>query len=310
MSISPVAFRSQYSQLFGSSMLPVLEELFSLEMSMHPSRREQLFKKVAWDRDIWQSSEMHDMDLFSEVAEGTEYPLKRPKQGAAKTLSMVKYGLGFSISREMVEDGKFELIGDMVRKLAKSGMESQEIQAMNIFNNGFSTETTADGVALFSTAHTLPSGGTFRNRPTTYADLSESSLQTALSDFEQVFVGDSGIIYNMKPKVLLVHPDNKRYAMELIGSELKADTSDNNMNSIKGDGLVVVSSPHLTDADAWFLLADAPETGLRIIERNALSTQAAPEAVGFLSDTIVYKSSYREKIGVTHPYGIYGNEGV
>jgi len=310
MSISPVAFRSQYSQLFGSSMLPVLEELFSLEMAMHPSRRDQLFKKVAWDRDIWQSSEMHDMDLFSEVAEGTEYPLKRPKQGAAKTLSMVKYGLGFSISREMVEDGKFELIGDMVRKLAKSGMESQEIQAMNIFNNGFSAETTADGVAVFSSSHTLPSGATFRNRPTTYADLSESSLQTALSDFEQVFVGDSGIIYNMKPKVLLVHPDNKRYAMELIGSELKADTTDNNMNSIKGDGLVVVSSPHLTDADAWFLLADAPETGLRIIERNALSTQAAPEAVGFLSDTIVYKSSYREKIGVTHPYGIYGNQGV
>lgn len=307
---APVAFRSQYSHLFGSSMLPVLEEIFSAELEQHPSRRDQLFKVVPWDRDIWQSSEMHDLDLFSEVAEGTEYSLKRAKQGASKTLTMVKYGLGFSISREAVEDGKFDLIGDMVRKLARSGRESQEIQAMNIFNNGFSTETTADGVSVFNSSHTLPSGLTFRNRPTAYADLSESSLQTALSDFEQIFIGDSGIIENVKPRILLVHPSNKRYAMELIGSELKADTPNNNMNSLKGDGLIVVSSPHLTDSDAWFLLADAPSTGLRIIEREALSTAAAPEAVGFLSDTIVYKSSYREKIGVTHPKGIYGNSGA
>lgn len=307
---SPVAVRNQYSDLFGSGMLPVLEELFMSEMARHPSRRGELFKTVSTDRDIWQSSELHDLPLFDQVNEGTEYSFKRSKQGANKTLVVNKYGLGFSISEEMVDDGKFDLIGDMARKLAKSGMESQEIQAMNVFNNGFSTETTADGVALFSTAHTLPSGGTYRNKLSTDADLSESSLQQALSDFETAQVGDSGIIYNVRPRILLVHPDNKRYAMELIGSDLKADTSDNNLNSMKGDGLRVVSSPHLTDRDFWALQASPEETGLRIISRKPLETKAAGSDVGFVTDSILYKARYREKIGAIHGFGLMGSSGA
>jgi hypothetical protein len=310
MSLSPVALRSQYGDLFGAGMLPVLEELFMAEIERHPSRRDALFKIIGWDRDIWQSSEIHDLDLFNQIAEGSEYTFKRPKQGAHKTLTVNKYGLGISISEEMVDDSKFDLIGDMVRKLARSGMEGQEIQAMNIFNNGFSTEVTADGVSVFNASHTLPSGLTFRNQAASSADLSETSLQTAMSDFETIFVGDSGIIYNIKPKVLLVHPSNKRYAKELVGSELKADTADNNMNSLREDGLQVISSPHLTDQDAWFVLASPEETGLRIIQRKPLETKAAGPDVGFASDAILYKSRYREAIGVTHPYGIYGNPGA
>lgn len=310
MSLSPVAVRNQYGDLYGSSMLPVLEELFVSEMARHPSRREQLFKVVPWDRDIWQSSELHDLPLFDQVSEGAEYSFRRSKQGANKTLVVNKFGLGFSVSEEMVDDGKFDLIGDMARKLAKSGMESQEIQAMNIFNNGFSTETTADGVALFSTAHTLPSGGTYRNKLSTDADLSESALQQAMSDFETQFVGDSGIIYNVRPRVLLVHPDNKRYAQELVGSDGKPDTADNNMNSLKGDGLIVVSSPHLTDPDAWFLQAAPAETGLRIIQRKPLETKAAGPDVGFVTDSILYKARYREKIGAIHGFGVFGSSGA
>ena len=307
---APVAIRSQYSHLFGSSMLPVLEEMFRLEIEQHPSRREMLFKKVAHDRDIWQSSELHDLDLFAVVGEGSDYTFKRPKQGASKTLTVVKYGLGVSISEEMVADGKMDLVGDMIRKLGRSAKESQEIQAMNVFNNGFSSVTTADGVALFSASHTLPSGGTLRNVLSTAADLSVTSLDTMLSDFETVFVGDSGIIYRLMPKNLVVHSSNRRYAMELIGSELKADTADNNMNSLKGEGLQVVSSPHLTDTDAWFLTAAPVETGLRIIERTPIETKAAGPDVGFSTDSIYYKSRYREVIGAIHPFGVMGTAGA
>jgi hypothetical protein len=307
---SPVAFRSQYSHLFGADMLPVLEELFMMEAAQHPSRREQLFKVVPTDRDIYQSSEMHDLPLFNQISEGSEYSFQRAKQGASKTLSVDKWGLGFSVSEEWVDDGKFDLIGDLIRKLAKSGRESQEIQAMNIFNNGFGSETTADGVALFSTAHTLPSGGTFRNKPSSDADLSVSSLETALADFEQVFVGDSGIIEFYKPRILLVHPNSKRYAMELVGSDLKADTADNNMNSLKSDGLIVVSSPHLTDTDAWFLVGDKSDHGLRIVQRKPMETMADDGSNGFATDSILYKARYREKIGALHAKAIYGSSGA
>ena len=310
MSNAPVFRRDQYSDLYGANMLPVLEEMFFSEMEQHPSRRDELFKVVDTDRDIWQSSEIHDLELFSEIAEGADYNFVRGKQGASKTLTPVKYGLGFSISEEAVEDGKFDMIGDHVKKLARSAKESQEISAMNIFNKAFTSETTADGVAICSTSHTLPSGGTLRNRLSTDADLSVASLETALTDFETVFVGDSGIIYKLMPKVLLVHPSNKRLAKELIGSDLKAETADNNMNSFKEEGLRVVSSPHLTDLDAWFMLAAPTDTGLRIVRRSGIETKGAGPDAGFISDSILYKSRYREAIGATNPYGILGTTGA
>lgn len=291
-------------------MLPVLEEIFKGELEQYPSLREKLFKVVDTDRDIWQASELHDMELFNQIAEGSEYSFKRPKQGANKTLVIAKHGLGFSISEEMVSDGKFSLVSDMTRMLAESAKESQEIQAMNIFNNGFGTETSADGQFVFDTDHSLPSGGTFRNELAAAADLSATSLDQALTDFATVFVGDSGIIKKMRPRVLLVHESQRRYAQELVGSELKPDSADNNMNSLKGEGLMVVSSPHLTDTDAWFLLADPAKTGLRIVRRTGIETKAAGADVGFTTDTILYKSRYREKIGVTHPYGIFGSPGA
>jgi phage major head subunit gpT-like protein len=229
--MSSVFLRDNYSDLFGADMLPVLEEMFRSEMDMHPSLRSNLFKTVSTDRDIWQATALHDMALFSEVAEGTDYSFQRPKQGASKTLKPVKYGLGFSISEEAVDDGKFDYIADAIRKMARSARESQEIQAMNIFNNGFSSETASDGVAVFSTSHTLPSGSTWRNRLSTDADLTASSLDQMLTDFGTQQVGDSGIIYNPKPKVLLVPYGLKRYANELIGSDLKADTDENNLRA-------------------------------------------------------------------------------
>lgn len=307
---APVFVRGNYSDLFSSSQLPVLEALFRWELSQYDSKREKLFNVRKTDRDIYQTSELADLPLFSSIPEGTDYTYSTVRQGASKTIVPVKYGMGFSISEEAVDDGKFDHIADMVKKLAKSGRESQEIAAMNILNNAFGSSTVADGLALCHTAHTLPSGSTFRNRMSTDADLSESALQTALTDFETQFVGDTGIIYSIKPKYLIVAPANMRYARELLGSDGKPDTADNNMNSLKSDGIEVVCSPHLTDSDAWFLSAEKSQTGLDIISRKGIQTKAAGPDAGFDNDSIKYKSSYREKVDCVHAYGIYGSTGA
>lgn len=299
--------RPQFSDLYGSSMLPVLEELFRQEFAEASSIREQIFKVVSHDRDIWQATETHDLPLFNEMAEAEDYAYVGMKQGYNKTLSMVKYGLGASISEEAIDDGKFDLVADLMRRMARSARESQEISAMNIFNNGFASELSSDGQAVFASGHLLPSGGTFRNKPSSAADLSVSSLETALTDFETQFVGDSGIYYRIMPKILLVHPSNRRLAKELIGSDLKPETTDNNLNSFKEEGLMVMSSPRLTDQDAWFLLGAPSDTGLRIVSRSPIQTKSNEH---FDNDTIKYKSRYREKIGVTHAYGVYGNAGA
>lgn len=320
--MSPKFLRDNYSDLYGIDMLPVLEEVFRFELSQHPSRREMLFQKKSTSRDIWQATAMHDLPLLQQVSEGQDYSFEAPAQGASKTLKPVKFGLGVSISEEAAEDGKFDEIADMIRKLAKSARESQEIQAMNIFNNGFSGggETSSDGQPVFSASHALPSGGSFSNLLTSAADLSDTSLEAMLVQFETAFVGDSGIKYQIRPRNLIVTPSNKRLAMELIGSDLRARTVEadsgdgitnvNNMNSLREDGLRVVSSVHLTDDDAWFLSAEPSDTGLRIISRKDIETKAAGPDAGFLNDSILYKCRYREKIGVTEAYGVMGTPGA
>ncbi len=319
MSASPVILKTNYADLFGEDMLPVLEEIFQTEFARHPDRWPSLFQVRSTDRDIWQSSEIHDMPLFQTVAEGTDFPFERQKQGSSKTFVIIKHGLGFSISLEAMEDGKFDFIADGVRKLGSSASESREIETMNVVNNGFTTELTADGVSLFNIAHTLPSGGTYRNKLSADADLSTSSLEQMLTDYETQFVGDTGIIKNIRPRILLVHPSNKRLAKELVGSELKPDTATlgatgitniNNMNSFKEEGIVVMSSPHLTDLDAWFLISEPSENGLRVIQRSPVETIAAGSDAGFVNDSILYKSRYRWEVGAIHGYGSFGTTGA
>lgn len=307
----PKFIRGNFTDFFSDSMLPLLEEVFFSELQRHPSVREEVFNMVPWDRDIWQYSEVHDMSLFSSVDEGADYSFDSPKQGYDKTLTIVKYGLGFSITEEAVEDQKYNFIMDGVKKLAKSAKETQEQAAMDIFNNGFSTETCADGVAVFSTSHTTPTGTySIANRPSTDVDLSFTSLSNALSAFKKYYRGDSGIYYRMMPKYLLVPTELELYANQLVKSSLEADSANNNINPFQ-NGLQVISSPHLTDSDAWFLISDKVDHTLDVIVRKAIETKAAAsDSVGFLNDAVLYKTRYREKIGVMNACGIYGTTGA
>lgn len=311
---APQILRAQFPDLFTEDALPALEELFLSTYNQHPMVRDQIFKKEMTQKDIWQYSEIHDMPLFSETPEGTEYTFGRPKQGYDKTLKPVKFGSGFSISEETVDDGNISYVGDMVRKLARSARESKEVTGMNVINNGFSTETTADGVALFSNSHTLPSGGTYDNLAAA-ADISDTALRNMRSQFETEWTGDTGIKELIQPRVVLVHSDNRLLANELLDSQLRVNdvSSDNgptnSMNGLSREGLMVISSPHITDTNSYYMIAAPDETGLRIISRSELETKAAGPDAGFMTDSILYKARYREKVGAVHAKGIIGSAG-
>lgn len=178
------------------------------------------------------------------------------------------YELAFRASKEALDDEQEEVVSDAARALGSSMTYTYDVDHANLFNNGFASTTGApDGVVLFSTAHPLVGGGTEQNALTTAADLSVAALRTALNDIADT-VDDAGKLIHWRPKVLLVPYELKWLAQELIGSTLRADTADNAINAFKDDGLSIVSSPHLTDADAWFLLAEASKHNVRTYWRE------------------------------------------
>lgn len=307
MANAPVILKGNHSQLYGPNMLPALEELFRAELDLHPSRRDALFTMKKITSDLYQASSLEGLPLFSSMSEGEDYSYQSVRQGASKNIAPVKYGLGFSISEEAIEDGKIDMIAHGVQAMARSARESQEIQAMAIFNNGFSSVTTPDGAALFSTTHSNPSGLTFRNKAASDLDLSQSALEAAWNDMETQFIDDNGLIQYCMPKILLVPTALRRTAEEIVKTPRKLDSEYNNINTLSDDGIIVISSPHITDTDSWYLLADKSKTGLRIISRKGIETKSNDV---FDNDSVRYKSRYREKVDVVSARGVWGSTGA
>src|SRR5258706_8433999 len=182
-------------------------------------------------------------------AEGAAVTYEDLAQGFDATYQADTYELAFRASKEALDDEQEEVVSDAARALGGSMNFTYDVDHSNLFNNGFTSTTgSPDGVSLFSTAHPLVGGGTNQNRPTTDGDLSVAQLRVALNDIANT-KDDAGKIVHWRPKVLLVSYNQKWLAMELLGSELRADTADNALNAFKDDGLVVVATPYLTDTN-------------------------------------------------------------
>ena len=240
-------------------------------------------------------------------AEGAAVAYEDMAAGYDATFQADTYELAFRVSKEALDDEQEEIVSDAARALGSSMSYSFNVDCANLFNDGFSVTTGApDGVVLFSTAHPLIGGGTEQNALTTAADLSTAALRTALNDVADT-VDDAGKLIHWRPNILLVPVELKWLAMEMVGSTLRSDTADNALNAFKEDGLTIVSSPYLTDPDAWFLLDSPSNHNVRIYWR---------EKPNVLHDWDFETSSMKEKIrarwkrGWSDFRGVYGTPGA
>jgi len=239
-------------------------------------------------------------------AEGAAVTYEDLAAGFDTTYQADTYELAFRASKEALDDEQEEVVSDAARALGSSLNYTYDVDHANLFNNGFSASFTGpDGVALFSTSHPLVGGGTNQNRPTTDGDLSVAQLRTALNDISQT-KDDAGKIVHWRPKVLLVSYNQKWLAMELIGSELRADTGDNALNAFKDDGLVVVATPYLTDTNAFFLLSEPSKHNVRTYWRERPNVLHDWD---FETSSMKVKIRSRGKKGWSYWRGVYGTSG-
>ena len=184
--------------------------------------------------------------------------------GPIKEYTPVRFAEGYKITQEMVDKELYGQVEKFERGLIKSAVDLQEVTAALLFNNGFGTTNTDgfsatgfDSLALFSTAHTrLDGGAVLRNRPSTDVDLGVTALQNALIDWHTQNLDERGRPQLIRPKLLLVHPNDMFTARELLQSEFKPGTANNEINALREEGLSFMVSHYFTDSDAWFLLGD------------------------------------------------------
>ena len=166
---------------------------------------------------------------------------------------------------------------------------------------------------MFSAVHVREDGGTYRNEPSSHADLSKTSLETGLIDFRKNFVDGAGKKLAIRPKYLLVSPDTQFTAARLLDSTgnptvnyAASGDSESAINPIHGLGLQLVVWDYLTDTNAWFLLAEKVNHKLVCYTREEFNTDYIYDF-----DTKDYKISgqFAQSSGWGDPRGIYGTSG-
>ncbi len=246
-----------------------------------------------------------------EKGEGERYSSDVIRPGWSKDITPVEFGMSFVHSETAAEDDEIDIIKMKAKLLAFVARVTQDKYAVVPYNDGFTTHTTPDGQALFSTAHLLKGGGTFRNRPSTDADLSYASLVQAMTDFQTETKLESGQITAMVQSFkLVVHPANEMLAYQLTESVQSPEDANNAINPLKSHRRIqVVVNPYLSDPDAWFLqAADAESTGLVAVERLPISQ--APVRIDPWTENEIYKVRFRSAWDTFSPINLYGTSGA
>jgi hypothetical protein len=219
------------------------------------------------------------------------------------------YGLAFSLTKVLVEDGDHIRIGQTYAKhLAQSLIETKETLGANILNRAFNAAYPGgDGVALVSASHPIVNG-TFSNVLTTPAALSQTSLEQLLIQIRNA-VDNNGKRIRLTPKKIVTGPSNVFQAEVLLKSVLRTGTADNDINPVKSMGLLGDGQANLsriTSSTAWWIQTDAPE-GLKLLMRRGLDKSMEGD---FETDSMRYKATERYTFGWTDPRGVFGTAGV
>jgi hypothetical protein len=196
-----------------------------------------------------------------EKPEGQPYTAQILRPGHEKRVTHTEFGDSFEVTETALEDDKHKQLKKHAMWFMFAANYVREKRAANLFNNGFSTETTADGLSAFNTAHVLAGGGTFRNRPSSDVAFSWNALRDAIIDFATETKHDSGQLA-MAPEdlYLLVPPQLEMLADRVINSTNLPGSADNDRNSVKARrNIDIIVNPLFTDTNAWFLLAKNKE---------------------------------------------------
>ncbi len=289
---------------------PGLNALFGMEYARYENEHAEIFETESSDRAFEEEVLIVGFGNADVKTEGQGVDYDSASEGFTARYTHETVALAFALTEEAVEDNLYDRLGSRYTKaLARSMAHSKQVKAANVLNNAFSSSYTGgDGVALVSTAHPLAGGGTLSNRPSTYVDLNETSLENALISVS-TYVDDRNMTLALQGTKLVVPPQLQFVADRLIETPGRVGTADNDINAVRNMGLLpqgYAVNHFLTDTDAWFVLTDCPD-GFKHFERSPISTSMEGD---FDTGNVRYKARERYSFGWSNPRCVYGSQGA
>jgi hypothetical protein len=222
---------------------------FAQYLNMNTSR-----KNFEFDREVT------TIGMLAPKAENAAIVLSDPRVGREKRYTMTTFAGGIRTSWEAKMDELYGFINRQFRGLGKAANEIMNVegaQVFNLANDGTAGALTGfDTLELWHGTHTGPDGEAISYADNQLAlDLSESALQTALIQFEDVRDAQDNRMM-MSPRKLIYARDSLFLVKEILQSEGKPFTGDNTTNVLKGILTPIMLHYGDSDLDAWQIQAD------------------------------------------------------
>jgi hypothetical protein len=293
-------------------LLPGLNGLFGLEYARYGEEHKEIYVTETSERSFEEETKLAGFGAAPVKNEGQAIAYDNAQEAFTARYNHETIALGFAITEEAMEDNLYDSLSARYTKgLARAMAYTKQVKAAAVLNNGFTNSAAyygGDGVPLFSTAHPLVNGGSNSNRPTTGADLNETSLEAAVIQIA-LWTDEKGLLIAAKPKKLIIPTALMFVATRLLETSLRVGTTDNDINALKNNGSIpegYTVNHYLTDTNGWFLTTDVPD-GLKHFERVALDTKMDGD---FDTGNVRYKARERYSFGWSDPLGVFGSPGA
>ena len=290
-------------------LLPGLNALFGEEYNNYENEHEEIYATENSERSFEEELKLSGFGAAPVKNEGSTISYDVAQESFVARYTHETIAMGYSITEEAMEDNLYvSLSGRYTKALARAMSYTKQVKGAYPLNNGFSTTfSSGDGVALFSTAHPLVSGGTNSNRPSSGADLNETSLEDAIIQIGK-YTDERGLKIAARARKLIVPSDLQFVATRLLQSDYRVGTADNDINAIKTNGVIPEGysvNHYLTDTNAFFITTDVPD-GMKHFVRSPMTTAMDGD---FETGNVRYKARERYSFGVSDPLGIFGSPG-
>jgi len=290
-------------------LLPGLNALFGLEYARYGEEHKEIYETETSERSFEEETKLSGFSAAPVKNEGSAIAYDNAQEAWTARYNHETIALGFSLTEEAIEDNLYDSLSARYTKgLARAMAYTKQVKAAAVINNGFTSGYNGgDGVVLFSTAHPLISGGTNSNRPSTGADLNETSLENAVIQIA-AWTDERGLLIAAKPRKLIVPPALQFVATRLLETSLRVGTTDNDINALKNNGSIpegYTQNHFLTDTNGWYLTTDVPN-GMKHFVRTPLSNGMDGD---FDTGNVRYKSRERYSFGWSDPLGMFGSPG-
>ena len=291
---------------------PGLNALFGMEYDRYDTEHLEIYETETSERSFEQETNLSGFGQAPVKTEGAAVEYDNAQEAFTARYTHETVAMGFAITEEASEDNLYDSLGARYTKaLARAMAYTKQVKSATVLNKGFTgtgNPTYGDGQVLFSTAHPLISGGTNSNRPSTGADLNETSLEDAVIQIA-AWTDERGLLIAAKPRKLIIPPALMFVATRILDSELRVATADNDINAIKNNGTIpegYTVNHYLTDTNAFFLTTDVPN-GLKHFVRAPMATSMDGD---FDTGNVRYKARERYSFGVSDPLGMFGSPGA